>query len=300
MITRPMLAETLDVLEGIKFPVLVSPKLDGIRCVIVGGKALSRKFKPIPNHYVRNWLEANLPNGLDGELMVNGKNFNEVQSAIMSEDGEPDFVFTAFDHVHDVHGLNEGYAKRFDRLTDYVGSLRNQGLGKHLSLVPHRIVNSIEELLAFEEQCLEQEFEGVMLRHPDGGYKCGRSTLKQAWLLKLKRFADSEAEILGFEELQTNNNEKVKNELGLSKRSSHKAGKVGADTLGKFRVRDINTGVEFEIGTGEGLTQVLRKEIWETRDKYLGKLVKYKYQPAGQKNLPRFPVWLGFRDERDM
>ncbi len=296
MITRPMLAETLNVLEDIKFPVLVSPKLDGIRCVIVGGKALSRKFKPIPNDFVRNWLEANLPSGIDGELLIKGKNFNEVQSGIMSEDGEPEFEFWAFDHVDGA--LDEAFSARYERLAKYAA--QRSFAATNLKLVPHKLVFSVAELLDFEEECLAQDYEGVMLRSPDSGYKCGRSTLKQAWLLKLKRFADSEAVILGFEELQTNNNEKVKNELGLSKRSSHKAGKVGADTLGKFKVRDLTSGVEFEIGTGEGLTQALRKEIWDARDKYLGKLVKYKYQPAGQKNLPRFPVWLGFRDERDV
>lgn len=294
MITRPMLAETLDVLEAVKFPVMVSPKLDGIRCLIVDGKALSRKFKPIPNHFVRNWLEANLPDGIDGELMVPGKSFNEVQSAIMSEDGEPDFEFCAFDLCNG--GLSEPFADRYEQLYNYV---LDREL-KHLKLVEHVVVDSIEGLLAYEQECLDAGYEGVMLRSPDGGYKCGRSTLKQAWLLKLKRFADSEAEILGFEELMNNNNEKVTNELGLSKRSSHKAGKSGANTLGKFKVRDVTTGVEFEIGTGEGLTQVLRKAIWDRRESFLGKLVKYKYQPAGQKDLPRFPVWLGFRDERDM
>lgn len=296
MLTRPMLAETLDVLEAIKFPVLVSPKLDGIRCLKIDSKALSRKFKPIPNHFTRNWIEANLPDGIDGELLIVGKTFNEVQSGIMSEDGEPEFEFWAFDMVN--KSLSEPFQIRYERLADYLTCLYD--VSDKVKLVPHKLVHNVEELLAFEEECLAKDYEGVMLRSPDGGYKCGRSTLKQAWLLKLKRFADSEALVLGFEELQTNNNEKVVNELGLSKRSSHKAGKVGAGTLGKFKVRDINSGVEFEIGTGEGLTQALRKEIWDNRDAYLGKLVKYKYQPAGQKNLPRFPVWLAFRDERDM
>jgi DNA ligase-1 len=290
-----MLAETIDNVETTKFPALASPKLDGIRCVILGGKALSRKFKAIPNTFVRTWLEANLPDGIDGELMVKGATFNEVQSAIMSEDGEPDFEFHAFDHVLD-GDLEEAFESRYNRLISLVASIESN----RLQLVPHIRVNNVKELLDFEEKCLDAEYEGVMLRSPQGGYKCGRSTLKQAWLLKLKRFADSEAVILGFEELMNNNNEKVKNELGLSKRSSHKAGKTGADTLGKFKVRDVTSGAEFEIGTGEGLTQALRKEIWENRDSFLGKLVKYKYQPAGQKDLPRFPVWLGFRDERDV
>ena len=86
----------------------------------------------------------------------------------------------------------------------------------------------------------------------------------------------------------------------MTKRSSKKADKQKADTLGEFFVKDVKTGLEFYIGTGQGLTKALRKEIWNNKDSYVGKLIKYKYQPSGQKDLPRFPSWLGFRDERDM
>jgi DNA ligase 1 len=56
-------------LTGIKYPILASPKLDGIRCIMINGVAMSRTLKPIPNLYVQERLK-NLPNGLDGELIV--------------------------------------------------------------------------------------------------------------------------------------------------------------------------------------------------------------------------------------
>ena len=299
MITRPMLAETIENIEELKFPLVASAKLDGIRCLKINGKAVSRKFKPIPNHFVRNWIETHLPDGIDGELMLIGKSFNNIQSEIMSEDGEPDFEFYAFDYVKD--GLDKPFSQRYEDLIDWANSHPPETVvHDRLSIVSQRECYTTKDLLNYEEHCLNLGYEGVMTRDPEGGYKCGRSTLKQAWLLKLKRFKDSEAEVLGFEELQTNTNEKEVNELGLSKRSTKKAGKVGAGILGKFHVRDIHTGLEFDLGAGEGLTKDLRKQIWDIRDQYLGKLVKYKYQAAGQKDLPRFPVWLGFRDERDL
>jgi hypothetical protein len=43
-----------------------------------------------------------------------------------------------------------------------------------------------------------------------------------------------------------------------------------------------------------------RKEIWDNKEKYLGKLAKIKYQEAGKLIRPRFPVWLGFRDPSDL
>ncbi len=89
---KPMLAATLDKLEDVKFPVLVQPKLDGIRCLIVNGEAVSKEFKPIPNKSIQSLL-AGLPDGLDGELVIAGieTDFSDAQSAIMSEEGEPDF-----------------------------------------------------------------------------------------------------------------------------------------------------------------------------------------------------------------
>lgn len=138
----------------------------------------------------------------------------------------------------------------------------------------------------------------VMLRHPDGPYKHGRSTAKEGWLLKVKRFEDSEARIIGFSELMHNANEAKRNELGHLERSSKKAGKQGAQVLGSFIVKDLKTGVEFDIGTGFTASQ--RQELWNVGDNLLGRIIKYKSQPTGVKDKPRFPVFLGFRDNRDL
>ena len=152
--------------------------------------------------------------------------------------------------------------------------------------------------MALEERYLADGYEGVMLRSLQGIYKFGRATKKEGALLKLKRFADSEATILGLIEQMHNTNESTINALGLKERSSHKANLVGKDTLGALSVRDVTTGVEFEIGTG--FDDAERAKIWAHKDAYIGKLVKYKYFPSGSKDKPRFPVYQGIRDPRDM
>ena len=98
-ITKPMLASKCERPDLLPFPVLATPKLDGIRCLKIGGKALSRSFKPISNRFAREWIEANLPDGVDGELMLRGGTFSETASAIGGRDGQPDFVFVVFDFV---------------------------------------------------------------------------------------------------------------------------------------------------------------------------------------------------------
>jgi DNA ligase-1 len=290
-----MLSGTLDDIADAKFPLLATPKLDGIRCLTINGKALSRKFKPIPNHHIRQSLEASL-NGLalDGELMVNGANFNGVQSGVMSEDGTPNFEYWVFDYVTDI---NKPYHERMTEL----GALQ---LPKFCKKVLPVVVNNIEELVKLETAWLAQGFEGVMLRSMKSPYKNGRSTLREHYLLKLKQFKDSEAKVIGFIEQLHNSNKAEVDELGHTKRSKAQDGMIPAGTLGKFAVVEVGDtpwkGKEFFIGTGEGLTAELRKEIWDNQDKYRNKLITYKYQPFGVKDLPRLPIWRGFRDERDI
>lgn len=299
-----MLAETVGELEKLRYPKLLSPKLDGIRCVKVDGKALSRKFKQIPNKHVREWVEKYLPDGIDGELTVPGTSFNEIQSAIMSHEGKPNFVFHAFDYVND---LEKPFITRFNEARTLVIAFQEKypDQAEKLVIVPHYHVNDEDEVMTFEKQCFENGFEGVMLRCPLGPYKEGRSTVKEEFLLKIKRWEDSEGVVTGFEEQEHNENKAEVNELGLTKRSSKKAGKVPANTLGKFIVTTVEgklpAGKELKVGTGEGMTKALRKEIWLSKETYLGKTITFKYQPFGMKEdgLPRFPIWKGFRHSDD-
>lgn len=288
MIKKPMLASTLEDLKTVKYPVFCTPKLDGIRCLIVNGKAVTRNFKSQPNTFIRTYLEKFALEGFDGELILKGKQFNENSSAIMSEDGEPDFTYAVFDYYSE-----NGYNHRISNLNCCLDINRVE------YILPVKI-NTETELLDYEELCLNLGYEGIMLRSPNSPYKFGRSTLKEGYLIKLKRFTDGEAVILSLYEKMHNTNEAVEDALGHSKRSSHLAGQVPAGTLGGFSVRDIKSGQEFNIGTGDGLNNTLRAAVWKNPELYLGQILKYKSQKSGEKDKPRFPTFIGFRDERDM
>lgn len=292
MITKPMLAATLEDISKIKYPIIASPKLDGIRCLKVNGKALTRKFKPVPNNFIRSYIEANVPDGFDGEIMIRDATFNQIQSGVMSEDGEPDFEYHVFDYVKD--DVAHPYQRRLTQL--YAWATNNKD--PRIITVSTSYINNEEELMKAESTYLAEGYEGLMFRSIESPYKNGRSTEREGYLLKIKRFSDSEAIVTGYDERLHNANEATIDELGHTKRSSHKANMIPDNTLGAFHVKDIHTGQEFKVSTG--MDDALRKSIWDNRDSYIGKLVKYKYQPAGQKDLPRFPVFLGFRDERDL
>lgn len=312
MIFRPLLASSCDDLSALRYPFLASQKLDGIRCVKIGGRALTRKLKEVPNNFVRRWVETHLPDGIDGELLLRDHRtpFNEVSSAIMSEDGEPDFVFAAFDLL-DIYGVSEAlpFEQRLRRIHDMVDS-RTDPILQHFYVVPHILVNNLDELQRVIARHLEEGYEGTMLRDPNGRYKFGRSTLKEQILLKVKPFADEEATITGVVEQMHNTNEATIDALGRTKRSSAKAGKVGKGMLGAFTCR-TEDGALFEVGTG--FTDDERKKIWRRyKDQFggpcgqvcrntwpIGNVIKFKHQPppGGRKpgEAPRFPVFLGWR-----
>lgn len=293
--TKPMLAATLKDLSKLKYPILVSPKLDGIRCLIRDGVAFSRSLKPIPNKHIQKLIGMSLFNGLDGELILANRDedFNSVQSAVMSEDGEPDFIYCVFDIWQDDNSLQpfRSFEYRYNKLMQ-----RGLKLPRFVKVVEHHIARSEADLLVFEEEFVGLGYEGIMIRSFDGPYKHGRSTENEGYLLKLKRFKDAEATVVGFTERFHNANEAKKNELGHTERSHHKANMVPTNSLGTFIVEFNNK--QFEIGTG--LTEDQRNEFWKIRDKLFGKLVKFKYQDLSKYGVPRFPVFLGFRDERDL
>jgi DNA ligase-1 len=292
---KPLLAASIKDVSTLNFPVYASAKLDGVRCLIKDGQAVSRSLKPIPNLHIQRMLSLSALEGLDGELIVGDPThprcFNITQSAVMSINGEPDFTY----HVFDRHDQQLPFHQRL--FCVFADMLENKQLS-YVTPVTHHAVNCAEDLLELERDLLAQGHEGVMVRDPNGSYKYGRATLKSGILLKLKRFIDSEAQIIGYKELMHNENEATKDALGHTERSSHQAGKVPAGTLGSLIVQDVTTGVEFDIGTG--LTAEDRDRIWARREELLGHLVKYKSFPVGAKEKPRFPVFIGFRDMRDL
>lgn len=288
---KPTLACEAD-LEKLSFPLYVSPKLDGIRCSVVNGLPLTRTLKAVPNVLVHKDLAHPECSGLDGELIVGPAEASDVYrvtvSGIMGRDKKPDYTY----HVFDLHNERGSWAHRFQLLQKKLEQLNKT----NIKLLQHTRVDRIEDLLQLEEHTVLQGFEGLILRSPDAPYKYGRSTAREGYLMKLKRFKDSEAAVIEVIEEMHNANEAQTNELGRTQRSSHKANKIGKGRMGALRVRDLHSGVEFELGTG--FTDIDREWWWRASAPH--PIVKYKFFPIGVKDKPRHPVFLGLRHLADI
>ena len=277
-----MLAATLSTLAELRFPSvskrhedywLASPKLDGFRCTVQEGRPLTRSLKSVPNLALREALKAPVLEGLDGELMVHGMDLHGVDSVYTRRAAKlpAQWYFGVFDHLPKTSG--EPYIERYQRATEAVKAASTV-TGTHVVMVPQVTVRSVEDVLQFESRVLAMGFEGVVLRRAMSRYKHGRSSLADGALLKWKRFADAEAEVIGFEPSST---------------------VTGA--LGAFIVRDLMTQSTFKVGTG--LTSAQRIAFWRSRPTLRSRIIRYKhYLSSGEK--PPSAVFLGFRSRDDI
>lgn len=301
-LTRPMLAAPTKKTDwpNFQFPTLASAKIDGIRALCrlnpETGKPelVSRTLKLIPNRATQERFARLEYVGLDGELVVGlptDKNLmQQTTSGVMSEDGDPDAKWYVFDKWNEP-GI---YCQRACVAKPQVVLCGED----NIRWVPHLAIYTLDSMVEYEGQLVAEGYEGMMLRHPDGLYKQGRSTLKQQWLLKIKRFEDSEAVVLDCIEQQTNNNEAITDERGYTKRSTHAAGKEAAGVLGALTVRDLKSGIIFDVGTG--FTAEQRRNLWEGRQYLTGKIITYKHFAVGVVDKPRFPTFKSFRDRSDI
>ena len=325
MITEPMLAVKAD-LKLLQFPTLGTPKLDGIRSVTrepelprMKCNAVSRKFKPIQNKYIREWVEEFLPPNLDGELVVmNGDKiatFQKCSSGIMGRDGTPDFRFCVFDYLKDNPATP--YVQRMIHLE----SLRLPS-SRVIKILPV-VLNNLEELETYEAEQLALGYEGVMLRKPDGPYKMGRSTLMEGWLLKVKRFVDTEGTIVACIEGKSNQNVVEMDPFGRIKRSMVSTNMKPMGILGAFVLKPLDCGAPtvedfqfvkdnahrlqaalnnhpylYSVGTGFDANE--RIDFWNRRDRMVLQLVKVRSQPTGVLIKPRFPSYMGIRHPDDL
>jgi DNA ligase-1 len=286
------------------FPLMASPKIDGFRALVVNGVVQSRSGKPIPNKMVQELYGNPMFEGCDGELAVGPTNAPDLMQRcgkLMSPDATFEPGELSF-NVFDCWSLKDGYNVRFLSVHS-----REHGYGsadkwsaRNVRCIPHVTLLNMDELEVYEAEQLALGYEGVMLNDPNGKYKNGRSGKKQPELVKVKRFTDDEAVIIGYTEMMHNDNEAKKDELGKTKRATLQENMRPAGVLGSLRLRGVTgtfKGVEFDCS---GFTAEERREMWNNRQSLIGKLGTYKhFEVVGAKDKPRQPVWKGIRHRLD-
>ncbi len=268
--------------EPVAYPVRVEAKLDGLRCVAV-------KHNGEVTMYTRNGtvletlprikaaIEA-LPADdfvLDGEAM--GEDWNESASVVMSAKSKKDDSAMRY-HVFDCVPLKDWQAQEtnlnyHDRLNDLISIIGPVGTGP-LRFVKSKVCADEAELRSFYAQCLDEGYEGVMLKDMGATYKWKRSDA----ILKLKPVATEEGVVVGWYEANVN---------------TKRAGQFGG-----FVVLTPN-GVTTRVGGG--YSDKLKTEVNENPDSWIGRIVECEHQPPFTPDgKMRFPVFCRFRDPSDV
>lgn len=292
LLWKPLLSGTLpiDPVTGdfdyslIPFPVYASPKEDGFRAMVQRSVLVSRNGLPVRNKELQARYGRKEYEGLDGELTdgpPNGEDvFHRTSKIVTKADADAsDVRFNVIDYYL-AHGSLKDLHARIDDLKS----------GDHIwhavTIIPQMPIETVNQLKKFEVKCLTQGFEGVMLRRADQGVypqkpgKENRSTLREFYLVRMKRFEQADAIIVVVHPLKHNANEE---RTGAGKRSSKKAGMVvDASRVGSATLRDCTSGKEFDTTIGAE-----RLRTWKGWPLAIGKKVRYKYQLVGTVDKPR-------------
>jgi ATP-dependent DNA ligase len=220
---------------------------------------------------------------LDGEGMA--ADWNESSSVMMSKTQKDDsnLYYNVFDAMTFVAWESQvpektgTYATRVELVKDVVARCDSDRVRQ----VPHIMAQNEEELKAYFSKCMDDGFEGVMLKTLDTPYKFKRSNN----ILKLKPCVTYEGVIVG-----------------------HYEGRRGTKREGIFGGFEVVLPNGIVTRVGGGFNDAFRADVQlNGPDSYLGKIVEIEAQPdpltkdgLTYDGKARFPVFVRFRDEGDV
>jgi len=268
----PMLAHRYNEKKGdIKFPCFVQPKLDGVRCVVVGNKLYSRngnRFPVLP--HIENELKLYNKNNLilDGELFTDDINFEKIVGLVKkykkSEEDEKNSLkiyLNVFDYIDSKLPFN----KRLINLNQFFEKNKNMKYIKQVKTEECPQEKNIEEFL---EKYTKEKYEGLIIRNKSGLYE---ENTRSVHLQKLKKFIDEEFEIIDY--------------------TTPVQGKEVGCVIWICKTKE---GKQFSVRPSGNYQE--RKKLYREAKKYIGKMLTVRYQELTNGHVPRFPVGVTIRD----
>lgn len=234
----------------------LSEKLDGVRAFWDGKRFLSRNGNV---YHAPPWFTQDLPETpLDGELWIGRQQFQRTVSIVRRGNASEFWREVRF-VVFDAPTLAAPFEQRLEAVTTLLITYQTPFA---LSLA-QAACRGAEHLTQELERIEGIGGEGLMLRQPASLYEPRRSST----LLKVKRFQDCEAAVIGYE----------------PGKGRHK-GRLGALLV------QLPNGTGFACGTG--LSDAQRE-----RPPALGATVTVKFVELTNGGVPRFPVFAGVRND---
>lgn len=258
----PMLAKRYE--EGItrlSFPVMVQPKLDGVRALWDGEKLWSRSGKETlhpPEEILVELRRSFSGVRLDGELFARGLGFEKIVSLARAGGGGGKALgYHVFDWPEP-----EAFAVRIEALGKLFAEKRP---GMSVVLVDTYTVCTMDELNSTFNYLVGTEgYEGQIIRDPRSMYEYKRTSA----LLKRKRTIKVVARVTHW----------------IPGKGKHE-GRMGA-------LEVVGVGWGCAVGTGFSDAEREREESW-----WVGKSIVVEFQEYSKYGVPRFPRFVGVVEE---
>ena len=273
----------------------VSKKFDGVLMAIKDGELLSSSLKPIKNKQLWNYFKEVIQICKDknlilfGELYSHDINFQEIISVVMTHDKEvpENFKFHCFDCIKE---------EQYDM--SFINRLKHIPQHETIIYVDQPVINS-KEPYKFQDlfkSYLADNYEGLIIKNADKGFKCGRTTLNEGIGFKFKNYETEDAQIIDVIQatIARVGSEKKINEEGRSVTSKKKDDRVLINKASAFLV--IWNNIEFKVTIAEDDQE--KERIWNMREEFRTGKHKVEFKAmftTGVKNAPRHPTSLRLR-----
>lgn len=296
---KPMLAVTTTV-ETAPLPMLGSIKLEGVRGEFTPGDLKTRPMKKFGNRLLYekfgNLIEFCKENKIHviGEFYKHGLEFNQISSMCRANGKNIDNLELHIFDVFDPKWPNLSFKYRENMYNEIVTDVNNP----FIFPVKHELFYDQDELRRQYERAVLDGYEGFVLRHPEEPYKFGRSTKNEAKFLRMKPEETYDGVVLEIVERMENLCESELNELGyLSKRQDKDLkANTGMAAVAITKCEEFNEPIRVTLS--RGLTDVDRTRIWNARDSYIGKHIRFIGIPV-KGMLPRAPRFDAWRTDLD-
>jgi DNA ligase-1 len=272
--------------HDIKYPCLIQPKLDGVRCISESFmKDLSQDIKytsrtgmefyslDILNKPI-NEIFKYIKNPLDGEIFTFDIDFEEIISAVRRNKKLNVLKDKLQYWVYDIVDVNLDFINR-NKMTQLVftklGTLDVLKDTYHIGniyMCPTYVANSKEEVLEYHEKFIESGYEGTIIRNAMGVYRLGPSRSKN--LQKLKNFITDEFEIVNIVD------------------------GIGKDENTAIFICRAKNGRQFRVKPEGSYEQ--RHEWFLSKEHLIGKQLTVSYHRLSRYGIPKFATGITVRD----
>ena len=169
-----------------EYPVVVQPKLDGVRCIATKDGLWTRTGKPIAvaahiEHGLSEFFIDHPQAVLDGEL-VHKAGCQSTVSALMRREQCMELTFHVFDGATTGSRLGDRFCDRFTEAAEALP------LSSHIRLVVISVATCEADVRRMHAYWVAEGFEGAVIRDPAAPYAHGRTASVQ----KLKVHQDNE------------------------------------------------------------------------------------------------------------